>query len=201
MKKVPEFKTEEEALAMRRFPLCALVLIVVLCSVVAVWGQTDREQLPGSMHGLAGLQKVKIIVADLDQEAVRGTGLMKEELVATLTAALLRSGAVKVETNQHKFVRASIGLNVFLMPSGDERYTVCTVILILMQIAFIPRDNEPWLCVPLAITWQKTHCLGIVPNQRLAQKVKQTTRDLVDKFTIDYFKENPQPAPPGAPPE
>jgi len=183
-----------------------------MCGVGVAWGQTDEQpEVPTldeaglmaiaevmasaevSDNGLRGLEEVGILVESLKPEGSRRTGLTERQLEATLTAALLRSGTVRVTTD--KLARATMYLNVQLMALDPPRGVVCTVHLKVWQCAFLPRVDGPWLWHAAAVTWDPLGFIGIGPDQEVAQRVKQNVRDLVDEFTVEYFKENPQGGP------
>ena len=199
---------------MRRFALCASVLVVVVCSAAAVWGEETHKAQPGfsiSVNGLAGLREANILVETLDTEGRQRTGLRVEQLKKTLTAAVLGSGTVKIGTtlttvpvpgseavklmgDKNRLVPATIYLRVPLLSLDKVGSTVYVVHLSLSQTGYVLRPDGQWLWVPGAMTWRYPGYIGIAPDNEVAQKVKDIIRDAVDQFTIDYFKENPQPA-------
>ena len=187
---------------MRRFALYASVVMLAACSVSVVWAEDAEQTTPEviySENGLAGLREVKIVVERLDPEGERRTGLTREQLQTALTAAVLGSRTVKVVTDKDKHVPACIYLSVGLGPMDKVPSTLYCIKLHLCQRAYVLRSDGQWLWVPLAATWSPPIAYGLGPDDEVAQQVKDKIRDKVDKFTIEYFKENPQPGAPEQP--
>ena len=176
---------------MRSFVLYASVVMLAACSVCVVWAQDAEQTTPGVTisKGLAGLHEVQVVVEDLHPDGASRTGLSREQLTTTLTAAILGSRTVQVVDN---IFLPDLYLNVHVMPLDMIRHTVYSVDLSLDQEVWVFRPDGQWLRVSSASTWNPPGYLGIARDNQVADRVKHRIRDMVDKFTVDYFKENPQ---------
>lgn len=202
---------------MRRFALCALVLVVVVGLAPVVWGEETQEAVSEqespeagsdpaaqptvpaqetppahpkaivSKDGLAGLREVSILVK------CQGKGYAGlKDLETTLTAALLRSRTVQVVTDKDKDTPARfyLLLRIGSVQNGQLMYMIRVW---LDQAVLVPRADGQWLSVRRAITWYGWDEGGTCSTGELSETLKTFIRDKVDNFTIDYFKANPLP--------
>ena len=185
--------------------LCLGVLGAVLAAPRDAWAgdPVPPPPPPGpvllSVGGLRGVDRVGVVVEDLTEDAATRTFLTRDELETTLTAALMRSGTVRVDTPRQAG-SPYVYLNVNLLPLRNVGASVFNVKLEFAQTVYVIRPGVGLLAVLGAKTWSREF-VGVWPDNGVSEKLKGTIRDLVDAFTVAYHEDNPQPLkPPGQPP-
>ena len=177
---------------MTRLMNVSCLLVVLGCLALPAMLSADNSVLPALLpklivcpDGLPGVKAVGVAVGDLSPDGARRTGLTKDALDTTLRAALMASNTVTVPD---KLGDAYLYLDVNLLPLDGMRSTVYSVSLRLKQRVSMTR-LDGWVVYCDGTTWEKD-AVGIAPDARVEEIVKNQVRDYIDQFTIDWHKAN-----------
>ncbi|UCF43203.1 MAG: hypothetical protein JSV99_11595 [Planctomycetota bacterium] len=164
--------------------VAAVVCLAGVCSVKA-FGQLSEKQ-----WSLAEIEAVSVFVQGLTEQTKR-TGLRSERIRTELEKRLKELGIRVVSQEEAAMVAGSPVIYVNISAFKRERVAdyVYHVDVGLLQQVSLARDTKIRI---MSITWRKGR-LGYCPSRTLVKSVRETVGYLMDGFSKDYRRANPEP--------
>lgn len=147
---------------------------------------TMTERAKESLRGVPG---VRVFVSDFNNNSVN-LGLSMEQLQTDVELRLRQSG---IKVFSEKEIKEIVGypmLTVYLMtmPSSIEGWRRVDIDLRFFQMAVT--EIKPKTRV-MATTWDSA-IFHVAPEKEVVKKIRDNTRDEVDKFCNDFLSVNPK---------
>ncbi|MBN1391992.1 MAG: hypothetical protein JW947_04220 [Sedimentisphaerales bacterium] len=178
-----------------------LVTLLGTCaSVICAANKTDSQISPkfisvDDRDTLMGLRGVLVLVEDLNPE-VEKYGLTKQQLQIDVELRLRQNG-IRVLSQKERLSTSEapylyVNVNTMTDRTDSPRLVSFSILLELKQNVFLVKDTSPLkLCT--ASTWQ-SFLMGRVDLGKITF-IRDSVKDIVDKFINDYLAANPKEQP------
>jgi len=134
----------------------------------------------GAEDSLRGLEKFDIVIEDLDQDA-RACGVTKSDLQREVELKLRLAGIpIDDESTTGLYVRLSVMVR-------NNSLCVYSLGVSVGQLAMLLGNGE----IDIVVTWGE-RALGTVGQDLPGGWIKDSLRDMMDQFLIDYLEVNPR---------
>lgn len=133
---------------------------------------------------LEGLEAVGVLVENL-HDAAKRVGVTRD-LLSTDVELKLRSAGVPIDEDAEPYVYVNIIVIETALPDGTALGLVASTSVSLVAPVFLT-TNSWWTYTDI---WESVEVV-VVPPSEARKVIRQSVKDLVDRFTLEYLRANP----------